>query len=33
MLSEDMKIKEIIRKHPGARKILKHYDLLSAGCG
>jgi len=33
MISGDMKIKEIVRKYPGVKKILKHFDLLSAGCG
>jgi len=33
MINEDMKIKEIIRKYPGVKRILKHYDLLTSGCG
>jgi len=33
MIREDMKIKEIIRKYPRVKRVLKYYDLLSAGCG
>jgi hypothetical protein len=33
MINEDMKIKEIISRYPSAKKVLKHYDLLAAGCG
>jgi len=33
MIKEDMKIKEVIRKYPGTKRILKHYELLASGCG
>jgi len=33
MISEDMKIKDVIRRYPITKRILKHYDILSAGCG
>jgi len=33
MINEDMKIKEIIRRYPRMKRVLRYYDLLSAGCG
>jgi hypothetical protein len=33
MISEDMKIKDVIRRYPIAKRVLKHFDLLSIGCG
>jgi len=33
MISEDMKIKEIIRYYPRTKGVLKYYNLLSVGCG
>jgi len=33
MIDGDMKLKDIIRKYPNTKRILKYYDLLSDGCG
>jgi hypothetical protein len=33
MITGDMTIKEIIRKYPATKRILKYYDMLSSGCG
>lgn len=33
MITENMTIREIIKKYPGCIRVLKHYKLTAYGCG